>query len=244
MSTSGDWPGPLAAAAEFAPDPGVVRRTAALPRWPDVSGYGALLTTARLAAVCPGMTFVRQWPRPRRRPAIEDTGPGYNESILAGRVPTRMHSWHDLFNGFIWAAMPAAKLAIHGRQHGFIAARPASSGPTARSRVEDTLAMIDEGGLLLAVAPPQADSLAARVEAGEQEFINDAIDAGEVRPVVFGHALLEHLGRGQPARGFPVVVAVERLDDLGAIDDALASLVPSVSEPGGRPGLRVRAWTR
>ncbi|RYE94233.1 MAG: DUF3025 domain-containing protein [Myxococcales bacterium] len=235
-----DWaPALLRAAAAFAPDPAVAWRLAERAQWPAVDDYDALLATRRLGAVCPGLRFVAQAPRPRRRAPGAPPGPGYNESIVAGAVPTRPRSWHDLFNAMIWSALPAAKRAIHHRQRDLIAARGAASGPTARSRREDTLAMIDEGGLVLATRADDAAVVTQAVEAGDQASVDALAGAQAVRAVVCGHALLEHLARAQPARGFPVVVVVERLDDLGAIDDALAHLVPGVGEPGGRPGLRL-----
>lgn len=109
--------------------------------------------------------FVRQAPRARRRgprPA-EDM---YDARIVRdGAVPTRAGSWHDLMNALVWATFPEAKRALHTRQHALVV-----PGASRRTREQDTLALLDEGGVLLA----------------------------EGGAVVFGHAIFEGVVRGWP----------------------------------------------
>lgn len=237
-------PALLTSARSFAPDPVVAERLATLPSWPAVTDYDGLMNTARLRAVWPSLSFVPQAPRPRRGRA---EGPGYDEHISGGRVPTRPRSWHDLFNAMIWAALPAAKRALHERQRAMIAERrallpPGASAPQARSRDEDALAMIDEGGMLLATTAAVAPTLDEVLTRGDSEQVTRMAQDGQVQPVIFGHALLEHLARGQlGVRGFPVRLVVPALGSLAAIDEALASEVPRVGPPGERPGLPVPA---
>jgi hypothetical protein len=234
----------LLEAARFAPDPDAARRLAALPSWPEPGAYGLHLGSGRLASRLPGLVFELQRPRPRRAPAPP---PGsYDASILEGRVPTRACNWHDLFNALIWAAFPAAKMALHGRQRelilgrtGLLAAAP--STPQARSRVEDTLAMIDEGGLLLPHLPGAAEATQEAIRREDPGALNLLAGQGALRPLVFGHALLEHLARGHlQVRGFPFAFPVSSLQ-LSEIDEALAGAVRQVGEPPDRRGLPVPA---
>ncbi len=85
----------------------------------------------------------------------------YEASIVqAGEIPTRDGSAHDLLNALAWATFPRAKLALHTRFHEAEALRREPG----RSRVQDRLALLDEGGVL----------------------------TGGGAAFVFGHALLEH----------------------------------------------------
>ncbi len=147
--------------------------------------------------------FVPATPRPRRsrRPPAIDLGALYDARITIDRVvPTRPRSWHDLMNALVWGAFPRAKSALHARQHRAIAARVAPGArtlPPARTRELDTLALLDEGGVIL--------------------------PGGDVaRAVVFGHAIYESLALGVP----PAVVAAIALDARDgtpqAVDEALA----------------------
>ena len=147
--------------------------------------------------------FVPATPRPRRsrRPPAIDVGTLYDARITIDRVvPTRPRSWHDLMNALVWGAFPRAKSALHARQHRAIAARVppgARTLPPARTRELDTLALLDEGGVVL--------------------------PGGDVaRAVVFGHAIYESLALGVP----PAVVAALALDARDgtpqAVDEALA----------------------
>jgi hypothetical protein len=160
-------------------------------------------------------------------------------------VPTRAGNWHDLFNALIWAAFPAAKMALHGRQRELIQGRTGASAspstPQARSRIEDTLAMIDEGGLLLPHLPGAAEATQEAVRREDPGALGLLAEQGALRPLVFGHALLEHLARGHlQVRGFPFAFPVASLQ-LSEIDEDLAGAVRQVGEPPDRRGLLVPA---
>jgi hypothetical protein len=135
--------------------------------WPTVDEIaGALRGLA-------GIDFVVQPPRSRRRRVPVDPAARYDAQIVLGRVPTRERNWHDLLNALVWATFPKAKHALHARQHRAISAQldpGVSRLPGARTREQDALAMLDEGGVVLVRG------------------------AGvEVTPIVFGHALYERL---------------------------------------------------
>lgn len=138
-----------------------------LDRWPTVDEI------ARALREPAGIDFVVQPPRSRRRRAPVDPAARYDAQIVLGRVPTRERNWHDLLNALVWATFPKAKHALHARQHRAISAQlepGVSRLPAARTREQDALAMLDEGGVVLVRG------------------------AGEgVSPIVFGHALYERL---------------------------------------------------
>lgn len=150
-----------------------------------------------------GVRFVRQEPRPRRRRrvprAIESM---YDARIVSeGVVPTRPGSWHDLLNALVWAAFPTAKRALHERQHE-IAVAPTPGISAQRTREGDCLALLDEGGVLVA---EQAGS-------------------GEGVRAVFGHAIFESLVLGR----LPVLastIVLPACEALEALDAALAGLL-------------------
>lgn len=87
-----------------------------------------------------GVHFVLQQPSRAFEPA-----PPYNEMIAKGLVPTREGHMHDFMNALVWSVFPLSKRALHVRQAHCIARRNASGN---RSQEEDTLAILDEGGLL------------------------------------------------------------------------------------------------
>ena len=207
--------------------------------WPTVAEIDAAL--APLARV----RFVAgEKSRPRRRPgrAIEQDGV-YEIGIASRReVPTRPDNLHDLLNALAWAAFPAAKWALTARlaeaQRTRLADRPWRL-PGARTRAHDRLALLDEGGVLIASRSP---GLA----------IETALARGEARALVFGHALLEHALEGEvevwgAAIALPVDPAGSTVELRERLDAALASALAGDrlldAEPWPRIGLRALAVT-
>src|SRR5262249_23742435 len=87
-------------------------------------------------------------------------------------------SWHDFLNALVWATFPESKRRIHALQASALvhaSAACAHTLPNARTREQDALALLDEGGVL---------ELSAE---------------GESLLRGFGHALYEGLVRGGPA---------------------------------------------
>lgn len=177
-----------------------------LPGWPSLDELndrlGALVNPAGLRPV----RFAASVPRSRRAKhrGVEAL---YDVRIHRdGEVSTRLCNAHDLFNALIWAMFPRAKRAVARRQHDAhlrrLGARVGAL-PNARSREQDTLAMIDEGGVL----------------------------EGPSGSLLFGHALYEHLYDGDPGvRGYPVGLASGPSDE--ALAEALSDDARFV-EPGG-----------
>jgi hypothetical protein len=155
----------------------------------------------------PPVRFERAPPRPRRGNRMESAG--YDARIaLEGVVPTRAESWHDLLNAVVWASFPRAKRALHARQHRMIAARLGEDArlPGARTKEQDAVAMLDEGGVVVLRERTTTEELA----------------------VIFGHAIYEGLVCGGPkARGAAYVVTVDAIgaDARERTDVALAELL-------------------
>jgi len=153
-----------------------------------------------------GVRFVPDEPAPRRRGQTRTAGDLYEVQIATRReVPTRRDNLHDLCNALAWAAFPASKWALTGL---VAAAQKARAGdrisrlPGARTAEHDRLALIDEGGVLLAGEP--VDDAA------------EAIASGRRRALVFGHALIEHALTGRAAvTGAAVFLPV---DPCGSLD--------------------------
>ena len=130
-------------------------RLAPLDAWPSVEVLDSLLSD-RLA-IEPAVSLERQHGKRKRRRAPLDRSAIYAVRIHEHRrVPTRERSLHDLTNALVWAAFPRSKRALTARQHAITIARvppEATSLPNARTREEDALAMLDEGGIVIAAAP-------------------------------------------------------------------------------------------
>jgi hypothetical protein len=194
MNVSAWDPDFAAASVWFAPLRALAARFAGFRDWPPVADLNA-----RLGADA-GVTFCAAAKgRPRRsvgRPL--DVDALYEVRIARRReVPTRPRNWHDFLNALVWAGFPEAKLALTTRLGAEQVAQAGVHGwrlPNARTRVQDALALVDEGGAVMAGGGA----------------------------VVFGHAVLEHLLAGRAPRVLCVPLALEPPVPLAAIDRALA----------------------
>lgn len=170
----------------------------------------------RALADLAGVRFVAPL-RPRRRGAPVEAAELYDARIVErGEVPTRP-GWHDLANALVWTRFPRAKRALHARQLRAITARltpRATSLPGARTEEQDALAMLDEGGLVVAsgtALPRDGDELAALLR------------GGSAVAHVFGHALLEHVAEGRTGDVLAAVAWVRGHDVDAALAERLAS---------------------
>jgi hypothetical protein len=231
----------------------------------DVASPPAVASWApRLARVGIGplpVSFVEQPKAPsrrgrgERRPSI-DRGALYDARIASGEVPSRPGHWHDFVNALIWATFPRTKIALHARQRAMIEARiepGARTLPGARTREQDAIAMIDEGGLVVVATPSVAPSLAEAIERADPAAVGALVGARAACVLVFGHALLEQLIlRADVARGAvltleseaSLVAALGRADTdaIATVDARLASMLAdraAITSRSSAPGMPV-----
>jgi hypothetical protein len=175
----------------------------------------------------PPVRFILATPRTRgRRRGALDLGAMYDARITRDRcVPTRDRSWHDLINALVWGTFPRAKGALHARQHRATTARVSPGArtlPPTRTREQDALALIDEGGIVVLASQPETASAALR---GRPGALRGMIASGAAEALIFGHAVYESLVLGvAPAAVAAVVVARDRTPgDLIREADAMLS---------------------
>jgi Protein of unknown function (DUF3025) len=171
--------------------------------WPAVESWTAVFDAAVAAPV--GFTVASPRPRGGRRRRF-DHGRLYDASIVErGVVPSRERHWHDFLNALVWGTFPRAKAALHRRQRAMLAARidqRAPRLPAHRTREQDGLAMIDEGGVI-ALEAPACELL-----------------------LVFGHALYEGFVLGVPdmtARMVRLPVSTLDANPIAQADSLLAA---------------------
>ena len=188
-----------------------------LTDWPSLDQLNERLGPLVNPAGSNPVRFAVQSPRSRRakQRSVESL---YDVRIhREGNISTRLHNPHDLFNALVWAMFPRAKRVLARRQHDAHLRRlgpEVRALPNARSREQDTLAMIDEGGVL----------------------------QGPRGSFLFGHALYEHLYDGDAdVRGYPVTLTEGPTDE--ALAEALAEVTRFV-EPGDSAAVPLRLALR
>ncbi len=189
------------------------------PRWPTVDSMSEAIERGRAASHPAGapLRMVEMVRAPRRRkPRPTSLEELYDGSIaLRGEVPCLAESYHDLFNALVFMAFPRSKRALHLRQYQALRRHLEWHGtrlgedplPGQRSREQDALTIFDEGGAVIAMTHSAHDQWRRR----EAQLNLSAQDgSGGVWPILFGHALLEHLmGTRRPLRASAVVAVVE-----------------------------------
>lgn len=144
--------------------------------WPTVD-------TLNAAMPCADRRFVAQ------DEALLDDGLHYEMRIAAGRIATRPHNWHDLFNAAVWCRWPELKRAFNARQCAHIA----TMGPRERNRAQYALTQFDEAGVVVRLRDPALLALWDRHD-WRGLFLDhaDAWRSGDIAiAAVVGHALLE-----------------------------------------------------
>lgn len=179
---------------------------ARIPERPSIAALDAILAPLiGLRLVESGKTKAA-----KRPDGTIDPSSLYEVHIVETRtIPTRPDNLHDLLNALVWAAFPHAKWALTSRVAAIQCVRVAgrSTLPFARSREHDRLALIDEGGVL--IAPRGA--------------------------WIFGHAILEHAIGGKDVRGTRVPIATG--ETRAEVDRAFAAWLAGDLEtpPFGEP---------
>lgn len=188
---------------------------AGLADWPSIDDYN------RAAGEGFTVRFREQPPRPRRRgrrgrEVIEVASLYEGRIHLEGWVPTRPRSWHDLFNMLVWVSFPRAKRQLSARQARALGewVKPGARAlPGRRTREQDGLAILDEGGLLLLAEEALAPALRAALGERRAEPAAEAIRAGRAAALLFGHAVYEQIALGGP----PVRAMTHLLEHAGPL---------------------------
>ena len=156
--------------------------------------------------------------RPRRAPP-QPVSERYDVVIDArGEIPTRSGNWHDLFNALVWASFPRAKSRLSARQRRLHEDRARRGDDrNARTRGQDALALLDEGGALSLCAPGDLDAFTRELI---DRPLAEMVREGRARVLLFGHAALEHLVHGDGVRAAVIPLAVR--GPWGALDDVRA----------------------
>ncbi len=218
----------------FAPLAPVASRFADAPSWPAVATWSDTLAGLSLrSASGAALRFVRQPPKRRRG----NDGPIVMDAIYdiriheRGEVQSRERNWHDFLNMLCWATFPRSKAAISARQCNVIrrwVPEGATRLPGARTREQDALAMLDEGGAIVACARGASSAVEDAIACGDDDSLAALVTAKCARVLAFGHATYEHIVARHPTvRAMPVTLSMSALpDDLAALvsatDGALA----------------------
>lgn len=180
----------------------------------------------RLFPPTSGISLETQAVLPKRTKKAKVHAELYDVSIRdRGLVPTRERSWHDLMNALVFAAYPKAKRTIHTLHARELDRHFARHGglPNARSRVQDVLALFDEGGVVLACESGRLDRGNLALDRGDTASVARLVTSGDARLLVFGHATLEH-----HVLGVPLPRAASVAVEVSDITRGVPELVPEL----------------
>ena len=117
-------------------------------------------------------------------------GDAYEHHIArTGEVPSRANR-HDFFNALVWLAFPRIKARLNALQAEAIAA--AGVGDR-RGPLRDAATLIDENGVLLVTHRGDLVEALRRRDWREVFVVQRAAWHGAIKPLVFGHALMDKL---------------------------------------------------
>jgi hypothetical protein len=175
--------------------------------WPDLSDYARQLEVIRARSkhafaplgVLPNPVRARR--AKRQSLNLEELYDG--RIALTGKVYCLRQSYHDLLNIIIFSAFPLAKRALHARQFSAVSAWLSSEVgastpriPGRRTREQDALTIFDEGGVVLVMSEASRNGFqSSQAPIALAPFQPES----GVVPILFGHALLEHLHEGHRA---------------------------------------------
>lgn len=176
------------------------------PEWPSREDYARHLEQhrARSSPHLEPLGIAASPERSRRQKRTQlNLSELYDGKIaLGGQIYCLDQSYHDLFNVIVFAALPEAKRALHRRQFRALTRwlepehEQRARLPGRRTREQDALTLFDEGGVVLAVSEEERSRLEGRME---PSAVLPFEPSSYKVPILFGHALLEHLYEGHRA---------------------------------------------
>ena len=160
------------------------------------------------------------------------------ESFIARTacVPTR-ENLHDFFNGLMWLSFPALKRRLNELQAEQLSRRGAT-GP--RGPVRDALTLFDENAALLQAPGALVDALRRRD--WQTLFVTRRVAWSQVRPQLFGHALLEKLTQPRKPICAHVWIVPEHVDAQEFLVEMLTPDWLADNSPLPLPVLGVPGW--
>jgi hypothetical protein len=183
--------------------------------WPTMEDLNALFRSRGLTNAS-GMPLLCELQAPKTKHRRARPGARSRDSLYDARIdglgvlPTRAANYHDFFNAMVWLTFPHAKAAIAARQHAIWQRELGPSFeqlPSRRTREQDALAMLDEGGLLVATPRALEQQTRAACEAGDETQLTSL---KAVRTYIFGHALHEHMVSSDALiRANPILVLLD-----------------------------------
>lgn len=158
--------------------------------WPDLDDYQRIIDAATSPILSASGALLKVVPQLAKSNLFEDK---YEPRIyLHGALQARSQDWHDLFNVLVWATFPKTKAALNQRHYQAALRRAANPLRTGnRSRIEDALTLLDEGGVIVATSNPQLFELLQYRQWKELFWHRRALVLASMNAFLFGHALYE-----------------------------------------------------
>jgi hypothetical protein len=122
-------------------------------------------------------------------PQEAKTDEPYETRVYArGKVLTRSHNWHDLFNALVWVTFPRTKAAINRHHYREMLAH---QGEGVRGAPRDVLTLFDESGVIVASSEDELGALLRDFRWKELFWQRRGEVIESMRFYVFGHAIYE-----------------------------------------------------
>jgi Protein of unknown function (DUF3025) len=122
-------------------------------------------------------------------PQEAKTDEPYETRVYArGKVLTRSHNWHDLFNALVWITFPRTKAAINRHHYREMLAR---QGEGLRGTPRDVLTLFDEAGVIVASSEDELGALLRDFQWKELFWQRRGELIQSMRFYVFGHSIYE-----------------------------------------------------
>ena len=158
----------------------------------------------------------------------------YETRVYArGKVLTRSHNWHDLFNALVWITFPRTKAAINRHHYREMLAR---QGEGLRGTPRDVLTLFDEGGVIVVSSAAELGALLRDFKWKELFWQRRAEVVAAMRFFVFGHSIYEKAL--QPYKGITaktVIFDVPARELERPLPQQLASLDARLAKYFGEP---------
>lgn len=122
-------------------------------------------------------------------PQEAKTDEPYETRVYArGKVHTRSHNWHDLFNALVWITFPRTKAAINRHHYREMLAH---QGEGSRGAPRDVLTLFDESGMIVVSSVDELATLLRGFQWKELFWQRRGEAIASMRFYVFGHSIYE-----------------------------------------------------